>query len=102
MIRADSGVQSTICRTPLPVPIAVEPTRAHRWDETDLVWELFGGVAVDAGGWLVVGGHFIPIPPRSPIMPMLLRTAGRYLGHAIENRELGEQLRQLRQPKSGN
>lgn len=101
MIRADSGAQSTICQTALPVPIAVEPTRAYRWDEPDLVGQLFGGVAVDGGGWLVVGGHFIPIPPRSPIMPMLLRIAGRYLGHAIDNRELADQLSELRQPKGG-
>jgi NHL repeat-containing protein len=99
MIRADSGAQSTICQIALPVPIAVEPTRAYRWDEPDLVGQLFGGVAVDGGGWLVVGGHFIPIPPRSPIMPMLLRMAGRYLGHAVENGELAEQLSELRPPK---
>ena len=101
MIRADSGAQSTIFHTTLPVPIAVESTRAYRYDEPNLVGQLFGGVAVDGGGWLVVGGHFIPIPPRSPIMPMLLRTAGRYLGQAIENRELGEQLRTLKHPNRG-
>ena len=99
MIRADSGGQSTICQTTLPVPIAVEPTRVYRWDEPELVGELFGGIAVDGAGWLVVGGHFIPIPPRSPIMPMLLRMAGRYLCHAIENRELGEHLSELRHRK---
>jgi hypothetical protein len=96
MISADSGQQLTICDAKLPVPIAIKPIRARKWTAPDLVGELFGAAAADGGGWLVIGGHFIPIPPRSPLLDTLVRTAARYVGGAVENQELGEQLRKLR------
>jgi hypothetical protein len=30
--------------------------------------QILGGVAVDGGGWLILNGKIIPIPPRSPVM----------------------------------
>ena len=33
-------------------------------DLPDLVGKLFGGAAAGGGGWLVIGDHFFPIPPR--------------------------------------
>ncbi|KAI9783826.1 MAG: hypothetical protein M1839_003162 [Geoglossum umbratile] len=37
--------------------------------------QIFGGVAVDGGGWILVNGHIIPVPPRGPIVGMLSRLA---------------------------
>jgi hypothetical protein len=96
MVPTDGSPQETICQTTLPVPITVKPSRARRWTPPDLVGRLFGAAAVDGGGWLVVGGHFIPIPPRSPLIETLVRVAGRYVGGAVENPEMAEQLRKMR------
>jgi hypothetical protein len=32
--------------------------------------QIFGGVASDGGGWLILNGRIIPIPPRSPVMAL--------------------------------
>lgn len=32
--------------------------------------QLLGGVASDGGGWLILNGRIIPIPPRSPVMTL--------------------------------
>jgi len=32
---------------------------------------LFGGVAAGGGGWVFVGGKFVPVPPRSPMTRVL-------------------------------
>jgi hypothetical protein len=32
--------------------------------------QIFGGVAVDGGGWLILNGRIIPIPPRGPVMAL--------------------------------
>jgi hypothetical protein len=95
-VLAQSGEQVTICRAKTPVPLAITPTRLHSWNVPDLVGRLFGGAAVDGGGWLVIGDHFIPIPPRSPVLSIMLRAAAAYLGGTVENPELGRQLRDLR------
>jgi len=44
-----------------------------------LVGQIFGGVAVDGGGWIFVNGQFIPIPPRGPVTDLVQQVA-RYLG----------------------
>lgn len=36
---------------------------------------LFGGVAADGGGWVFIGGKFVPIPPRSPLIQVLEQIA---------------------------
>jgi hypothetical protein len=33
--------------------------------------QIFGGVAVDGGGWIFVNGKFVPIPPRSPVLALV-------------------------------
>ena len=93
-----SGRQITICEVDTPWAVAVPPTSAHRWTVPDLIGKLFGGVAVDGDGWIVIGNQFIPIPPRSPVMAILVQAAMRYLRQGIENPQLGEQLRNLKQP----
>jgi hypothetical protein len=37
--------------------------------------ELFGGVANDGGGFVIVGGKIVKVPPRSPLVRMLERIA---------------------------
>lgn len=32
--------------------------------------QIIGGVAADGGGWLILNGRVIPIPPRSPVMSL--------------------------------
>jgi hypothetical protein len=32
--------------------------------------QILGGVASDGGGWLIINGRVIPIPPRSPVMTL--------------------------------
>jgi hypothetical protein len=34
-----------------------------------------GGVAVDGGGWIIVGGHVVRVPPRSPVIGLLSKVA---------------------------
>ena len=41
----------------------------------ELVGELFGGVAVDGGGGIFIGGKFHPIPPRGPESVILQQLA---------------------------
>ncbi len=61
----------------------------------DLVGGLIGGVAGDGGGWLVIGNHFYKIPPRPFAVEMIARAAAPHLGKPIENRKLGQQLRNM-------
>lgn len=65
------------------------------WRRPDLVGELLGGVAAGGGGWLVIGNHFYKIPPHPLAMAIIARAAAPHLGSRIENRELGEQLRNM-------
>ncbi|WP_427135251.1 hypothetical protein [Pseudarthrobacter sp. S9] len=37
--------------------------------------DVVGGVAVDGGGIIIVGGKVIKVPPRSPVIGMLARLA---------------------------
>jgi hypothetical protein len=32
--------------------------------------QILGGVSLDGGGWLILNGRIIPIPPRSPVMTL--------------------------------
>jgi DNA-binding beta-propeller fold protein YncE len=96
MIFGDSGRQVTICRTLSPSAAAVQPIRIPRWRPPDLVGRLLGAAAVDGGGWFVVGDHIVRIPPRSPVLWSMARAAAPYLDQAIENPEIGRQLRNLR------
>lgn len=97
-----SGRQVTVCEIDGPLAVAVPPTPQEltvpgRSGLPELIAKLFGAVAADGGGWIVIGNHFIPIPPRSPVMAVLVHAAMRYLGRAIESRELGEQLQKMQQ-----
>jgi DNA-binding beta-propeller fold protein YncE len=96
VVMVTAGQQITVCEVATPLPLAIPPTHLHSWRGPDLVGRLFGAAAVDGGGWLVVGDHFIPIPPRSPVLSEMLRAAASHLGSAMENPELGHQLRELR------
>jgi Kelch motif len=61
-----------------------------------IVGTLIGGVDRGAGGGIVIGKHFIPIPPRSPVMASILGAAAPYLRGATENAQLGQLIANLR------
>jgi DNA-binding beta-propeller fold protein YncE len=95
-----SGRQVTICRTKWPHGVAVQARHARDRHDPDLVGRLFGGVDRGGDGWLVIGNHFIPIPPRSPVMSIIAEAARPYLDRVVESPELAEQLREIR-PSEG-
>jgi hypothetical protein len=49
--------------------------RTHKYDPPryldGIFAEIFGGVASDGGGWIIVGGKLIKIPPREPLLDVL-------------------------------
>ena len=96
VVMVSGGQQITLCEAATPLPLAIPPTRLHSWRGPDLVGRLFGAAAADGGGWLVVGDHVIPIPPRSPMLTEIVRLAASHLGSAVVNPELGRQLRERR------
>lgn len=51
-----------------------------------LIAQLIGGVAVDGGGWVIVGGYPHPIPPSGPATAILRLLAANALVAGIENR----------------
>lgn len=55
-----------------------------------------GGIDVGAGGGVVIGNHFIPIPPHSPAMSAILDAAAPHAGGAFEHAGLGPLIQQLR------
>jgi hypothetical protein len=99
-----SGRQVTVCEIPKPFGLALKPPRREIDVPVspqmsrlfELIGKMFGGAAVDGGGWVVIGNTVIPIPPRSPVMEALVQVAIRYMDRATENPELAEQLRALR------
>ena len=94
----------------LPLEQASQPRRVpprspapiDDWHPPDLIGELLGGVIAEGGGWFVIGNHFIPIPPRSPLVSIIARAVAPYLGRAVENPKLGDDVRHLLQgPEPG-
>ncbi|MCX8558573.1 hypothetical protein OS121_26335 [Mycolicibacterium mucogenicum] len=61
----------------------------------DLVGKTVGGVDRGGGGGIIIGGHYIPIPPRSPIWAKILRAAQPYLDHGVDSPQLGQLVEQL-------
>ena len=51
-----------------------------------LIGQLIGGVAVDGGGWVIVGGHPHPIPPSGPATAILRLLAANALVAGVESR----------------
>jgi hypothetical protein len=47
--------------------------------------ELLGAVASDGGGWIIVGGKVVRIPPRSPLLTLLESLADAAQGDAIRH-----------------
>lgn len=66
----------------------------------DLVGKTVGGVDRGGGGGIIIGGHYIPIPPRSPIWARILRAAQPYLDRGVDSPQLGQIVEQL-QHRSG-
>lgn len=62
-------------------------------DLPDLVGKLIGGAAAGGNGWLVIGDHFYPIPPREPALQAIARALAPHLGKPVQNHELGQRLR---------
>ena len=75
--------------------ISVAAAPIDNWHPPGLIGQLLGALDRDGGGWLVIGNHFIPIPPRSPFVSVIARAAVPYLGRSIESPELGKQVRNL-------
>lgn len=61
----------------------------------DLVGRTIGGVDRGAGGGIIVGGHYIPIPPRAPVWSKILRAARPYLRSGIDSAELAQVVKKL-------
>ncbi len=94
MIDANSGQQTTIIEIAAPQAVVVRPVRARpRFTVPDLIGKLFGAAASDGEGWLLIGDHFVPIPPRSPELAVLLQAAIRNRARAVHNPELAERVR---------
>jgi len=91
-----SGEWATIYETVEPASVAVQLAPLPRWRPPEQIAKLLGDIIADGGGWIVIGDRFVPIPPRSPAIPLIARAALPYLGQAIENRQLGNQLRDMR------
>ncbi len=49
----------------------VETQKLHCPRIPELVGEILGGIAQDGGGWIIVGGKVIKVPPRSPLLEIL-------------------------------
>ena len=50
-----------------------------------IVGQLIGGVAVDGGGWVIVGGYPHPIPPLGPVTEILQLLAANALLTGIKS-----------------
>jgi YVTN family beta-propeller protein len=70
--------------------ISVAGVSVDNWQPPELSGALLGAVARDGGGWLVIGNHFIFIPPRSDFMATVAQAAIPYLDQATEDTELGQ------------
>ena len=55
--------------------------------------QLIGGVAVDGGGWVIVGGYPHPIPPLGPVTEILQLLAANALLTGIKSPAV-EQIRE--------
>jgi YVTN family beta-propeller protein len=64
-------------------------------DLPELVGQTSGGVDVGGGGWLVIGGHFYKIPPRSPVLSAIMRAAAPHVARGVENRALATELQRV-------
>lgn len=93
MADTNSGRQVAIFHGGDPNSIAVRPVRAHRFTVPELIGKLFGAAAADGGGWLLIGDHFVPIPPRSPELAALLHAASAHRARAVHNPELADRVR---------
>jgi hypothetical protein len=52
--------------------IRVGVTAAHPpFEDETLAGQLFGGIKVDGGGFIIIGGRIIPVPPRGPAIAFL-------------------------------
>jgi hypothetical protein len=50
------------------------------------IWgQLVGGVAVDGGGGVIVGGHFHPVPPKGPLVAILEMVASHAASEEIDD-----------------
>ena len=99
MMDTNSGQQVPIFNGVSPNSIAVRPARDHRFTIADLVGRLFGAAAADGNGWILIGDYFVPIPPRSPELGILLQAAIHNRTRAVHNPELAERIRNGETPE---
>jgi hypothetical protein len=67
----------------------------------DLVGEILGGITQDGGGWVVVGGKLLKVPPRSPLVRLLQLLADRDSLETADIRDLEDALEDVRQHPPG-
>jgi YVTN family beta-propeller protein len=82
-----NGADSTL----VVISEAVAPV--DHWHPPHLSAALLGAIARDGGGWLVIGDHFIPIPPRSPLIAIIAQAAATQFDSAITNPILSARIR---------
>ena len=63
----------------------------------DLVGEILAGITQDSGGWVVVGGKLLKVPPRSPLVRLLQLLADRDSLETADIRDLEDALEDVRQ-----
>lgn len=73
----------------------VAPSLVWKGKVPELVGSVFGGAAAGGGGWIVIGGKFYRIPPRSPLLVRIAQIAGPHLERPIENQALAAKMRTL-------
>jgi YVTN family beta-propeller protein len=73
------------------ISVTAEP--GDSWHPPDLTGEVLGALDRDGSGWLLIGDHFVPIPPDSPLKSIIVEAATLYIESAIENASLGQDIR---------
>lgn len=89
--KGDNGIAIATYRIP-PGQTPVKPPRGHE----GVVGTIVGGVAVDGGGGVIVGGHYHPVGPWNPFLAAsAVYSAAKALPHAERTRIQAEALRSI-------
>jgi len=75
--------------------VRLQFTSLIRQDSRFGAGQLISDRVSDGGGYVLIGGHIVPIPPRSPAMALLEQAAALHAPETLENQALGEQVREF-------
>jgi hypothetical protein len=75
--------------------VRLQFTALIRQDSRFGAGQLISDRVSDGGGYVLIGGHIVPIPPRSPAMALLEQAAALHAPETLENQALGEQVREF-------